>query len=218
MESKNKSRATRRDFVKTAGKVIAAVPVLSLPILLAKKTDVKGYVWQIDPYKCTSCELCTTSCVMTPSAVKCTNAFPMCGYCDFCPGFLRQGAKKYSTAAEDQLCPTGAIIRNFVEEPYFEYTIDESLCNGCSKCVKGCRDFGNGSLYLQIMHNLCVNCNQCRIARMCPSDAVIRVPAKEPYNRKELKQSTSSVIGKALVKPVPSRGYLLRHGEGKQVT
>jgi hypothetical protein len=53
---------------------------------------------------------------------------------------------------------------------------------------------------------------------MCPSDAVIRVPAKEPYNRKELKQSTSSVIGKALVKPVPSRGYLLRHGEGKQVT
>ncbi len=105
------------------------------------------------------------ACVMTPSAVKCTNAFPMCGYCDFCPGFLRQGAKTFNTAAENQLCPTGAIKRKFVEEPYFEYTIDEKLCDGCSKCVKGCADFGNGSLYLQIMHNLCVNCNQCRIAR-----------------------------------------------------
>jgi electron transport complex protein RnfB len=122
---------------------------------------------------------------MTPSAVKCTNAFPMCGYCDFCPGYLRQGAKKYTTAAEDQLCPAGAIKRKFVEEPYFEYTIDEKLCDGCSKCVKGCGDFGNGSLYLQIMHNLCLNCNQCAIARKCPSDAVVRVPATQAYIRKD---------------------------------
>lgn len=216
-EQENKSES-RRNFVKTAGKLLVAVPVLALPVILSKKTDVKGYVWQIDPYKCTSCEQCRSACIMTPSAVKCTNAFPMCGYCDFCPGFLRQGAKTFNTAAENQLCPTGAIVRKFVEEPYFEYTIDEKLCDGCSKCVKGCRDFGNGSLYLQVMHNLCVNCNQCRIARICPSDAVIRVPAEEPYIRKELKQSTSPVIGKALVKPVPSRGYLLRHGKGKQVT
>jgi Na+-translocating ferredoxin:NAD+ oxidoreductase subunit B len=185
-ENKDKS-ATRREFVKTAGRIIVAAPVLALPVFLSKKTDVTGYVWQIDPYKCTSCEQCKTLCIMTPSAVKCTNAFPMCGYCDFCPGFLRQGAKKYTTAAEDQLCPTGAIIRKFVEEPYFEYTIDEALCNGCSKCVKGCVDFGNGSLYLQIMHDLCLNCNQCAIARKCPSDAVIRVPATEAYIRKEQK-------------------------------
>jgi electron transport complex protein RnfB len=161
-EQKNKS-GSRRDFVKTAGKLIVAVPVLALPVILSKKTDVKGYVWQIDPYKCTSCEQCRTACVMTPSAVKCTNAFPMCGYCDFCPGFLRQGAKTFNTAA------------------------DEKLCDGCSKCVKACANFGNGSLYLQIMHNLCVNCNQCRIARICPSDAVIRVPSTGPYLRKELK-------------------------------
>jgi Na+-translocating ferredoxin:NAD+ oxidoreductase subunit B len=184
-ERKSKS-GSRRDFVKTAGKLLMAAPVLALPVILARKTDVKGYVWQIDPYKCTSCELCRTSCVMTPSAVKCTNAFPMCGYCDFCPGYLRQGAKTFNTSAEDQLCPTGAIIRKFVEEPYFEYSIDETLCNGCSKCVKGCADFGNSSLYLQIMHNKCVNCNQCAIARVCPSDAVMRVPATDPYIRKEL--------------------------------
>jgi len=187
MEVQKNIPRSRRDFFKAAGKLIMAASVLALPIILAKKTNAKGYVWQIDPYKCSSCEQCKTSCVMTPSAVKCTNAFPMCGYCDFCPGYLRQGAKTFNTAAENQLCPTGAIVRTFIEEPYFEYTIDEALCNGCSKCVKACADFGNGSLYLQIMHNLCVNCNKCAIARICPSDAVIRVPATEPYIRKELK-------------------------------
>lgn len=186
-EGKNKDQS-RREFVRKTGKLAVFLPLASIPIILAKKTSVSGYIWQIDPYKCTSCELCKSSCVMTPSAVKCTNAFPMCGYCDFCPGYLRQGAKTYNTAAENQLCPVGAIKRKFVEEPYFEYTIDEKLCDGCSKCVKGCADFGNGSLYLQIMHNLCVNCNQCAIARVCPSDAVIRVSADEPYMRKELKK------------------------------
>jgi electron transport complex protein RnfB len=187
MGKEQKKSESRRDFVMKAGRLAVAVPVLSLPFILAKKSEAKGYVWQIDPYKCTSCQLCRISCVMTPSAVKCTNAFPMCGYCDFCPGYLRQGAKTFNTAAENQLCPTGAIKRKFVEEPYFEYTIDEDLCDGCSKCVKGCADFGNGSLYLQIMHNLCLNCNQCAIATKCPSDAVIRVSASEPYIRKELK-------------------------------
>jgi electron transport complex protein RnfB len=201
MEAIKGKKETRRNFVKTAGRIIIAAPVVALPIILSKKTDASGYVWQIDPYKCTSCEQCRTACVMTPSAAKCTNAFPMCGYCDFCPGFLRQGAKTYNTAAENQLCPTGAIVRKFVEEPYFEYTIDEKLCDGCSKCVKACADFGNGSLYLQIMHNLCLNCNQCRIARICPSDAVIRVPATEPYIRKELKKGVQpKVAGGRIIK------------------
>ena len=180
---KNKYQS-RRDFVRTAGKIIVASPLLVLPILLVRKTNVKGYVWQIDPYKCTQCGQCKTNCVLTPSASKCTHAFKMCGYCDLCGGFLRQGTKTISTAAENQLCPTGAIKRRFIEEPYFEYTIDEKLCDGCAKCVKGCGDFGNGSLYMQIRHDICVNCNECSIARTCPSNAVIRVPADQPYVRK----------------------------------
>jgi electron transport complex protein RnfB len=36
-------------------------------------------------------------------------------------------------------------------------------------------------LHLQIRHNLCLNCNQCSIASNCPSDAISRVPADEPY-------------------------------------
>ena len=183
-EGKNKYK-TRRDFVKVAGKAIVALPLIIIPAILAKKTSVKGYVWQIDPLKCTTCGQCKTNCVLTPSASKSAHAYPICGYCDLCGGFLRQGVKTISTGAESQLCPTGAIKRKFVEEPYFEYSIDEDLCDGCAKCVKGCADFGNGSLYMQIRHNICVNCNDCSIARSCPSKAVIRVPADQAYILKD---------------------------------
>lgn len=183
-EKKNKYQS-RRDFVRTAGKLIVAVPVLALPVFLVKKGSAAGYVWQIDPSKCTQCGQCKTNCVQTPSASKCAHAFKMCGYCDLCGAYLRQGVKTISTAAENQLCPTGAIKRRFIEEPYFEYTIDEKLCDGCAKCVKGCADFGNGSMYMQIRHNLCVNCNDCSIARTCPSNAVIRVAAYDQYLRKD---------------------------------
>ena len=45
-----------------------------------------------------------------------------------------------------------------------EYIIDEELCIGCAKCVKGCAAFGNGSLHLQVRHDRCLNCNECTIA------------------------------------------------------
>ena len=183
-EGKNKYK-TRRDFVKAAGKAIVALPLIIIPVVLAKRTSVKGYVWQIDPLKCTTCGQCKTNCVLTPSASKSAHAYLICGYCDLCGGFLRQGVKTINTGAESQLCPTGAIKRKFVEEPYFEYSIDEDLCDGCAKCVKGCADFGNGSLYMQIRHNICVNCNDCSIARSCPSKAVIRVPADQAYILKD---------------------------------
>jgi electron transport complex protein RnfB len=183
-EGKNKYQS-RRDFIRNAGKFAVVLPLAIIPAVLGKKVSVSGYVWQIDPYKCTQCGQCKTNCVLTPSASKCVHAYQMCGFCDLCGGYLRQGVKTISTGAENQLCPTGAITRKFVEEPYFEYTINENLCNGCAKCVKGCGDFGNGSLYMQIRHNLCVNCNDCSIARTCPSDAVIRVPATSPYLQKD---------------------------------
>ena len=66
-----------------------------------------------------------------------------------------------------------------------EYTIDEPLCIGCAKCVKGCNAFGNGSLFLQVRHDRCLNCNECSIAAACPSQAYKRVPSNEPYLIKE---------------------------------
>ena len=44
-----------------------------------------------------------------------------------------------------------------------------------------CTSFGNGSLHLQIIHDICVNCNECSIARVCPSNAIKRVKASEAY-------------------------------------
>ncbi len=150
---------------------------------LLKHRDAE-MVWQIDPQKCTQCGRCESACVMTPSAVKCVHVYSVCGYCDLCGGYHRPDAQKIDTAAENQLCPTGAIKRTFVEDPYFEYSIDEAKCIGCSKCVKGCNSFGNGSLYLQVRHDRCVNCNECAIARVCPSDAFERVSVYKPYNLK----------------------------------
>lgn len=138
-------------------------------------------VWQLDPAKCIQCGRCATSCVMSPSAVKCFHVYAMCGYCDLCGGYFKPETKTLTTAAEHQLCPTNAIKRKFIEDPFFEYTIDKELCIGCAKCVKGCGAFGNGSLQIQVDHSLCVNCNDCSIARNCPSEAFSRVPATKPY-------------------------------------
>lgn len=141
-------------------------------------------LWQIDPYKCIQCGKCATNCVLKPSAVKCFHAYAVCGYCDLCTGFFEAQPNALTTAAENQLCPTAAIKRKYVEDPYFQYSIDRDLCIGCSKCVKGCTQFGNGSLYLQINQDICVKCNECSIAVNCPSKAISRTPAIMPYLQK----------------------------------
>lgn len=144
----------------------------------------RNTVWQIDPLKCVQCERCATECVLSQSAVKCVQSYPMCGYCQLCFGYFQPNAPELTAAAENQLCPTGAIERKFVEEPYWEYNIIEDACIGCAKCVKACEMFGNASFYLQVRHDRCLNCNHCSIAMKCPSGAWERVPADEPYKLK----------------------------------
>jgi Na+-translocating ferredoxin:NAD+ oxidoreductase subunit B len=145
--------------------------------------------WQINPSKCIACGNCATYCVLEHSAVKCVNVYPICGYCKICFGYFEPEPFAITEGAENQLCPTGAIKRTFIEDPYYEYTIDESLCIGCGKCVKGCNTFGNGSFFLQVRHDVCVNCNECAIAAACPSGAFERVPAAKPYLLKEVDKS-----------------------------
>jgi len=172
----SKGKKDRRDFVRGA----VALMIGGVVVAASRRKSSK-LVWQLDPEKCTQCGRCATHCVLSPSAVKCFHSYSICGYCDLCGGYLRPDAKARNTGAENQLCPTAAIRRKFIEDPYFQYTIDDDLCIGCAVCVKGCGVFGNGSLYMQVKHNLCVNCNECAIARACPSDAYKRVPASEPY-------------------------------------
>jgi len=175
------NKIDRRKFLNNGIRATIALGIGGLSFGVLKNLTAEELVWQLDAAKCIQCGRCATECIMTPSAVKCIHVYAMCGYCDLCGGFFRPETKQLTTAAENQLCPTSAIKRKFVEEPFFEYEIIEDLCIGCGKCVKGCEAFGNGSLQLQVSHNLCKNCNQCAIARVCPADAFSRIPAKNAY-------------------------------------
>jgi electron transport complex protein RnfB len=180
-EGADKDRLNRRAFFRKSFRTAVGLTIGGLAGFLSRKSSAEEMVWQIDPNICIQCEKCAVNCVLPHSAVKCVHSYSMCGYCDLCSGYLQPGAKSRDTGAESQLCPSGAIKRTYIEDPYFEYTIDEELCVGCGKCVKGCNSFGNGSLYLQVRHDRCLNCNQCSIARRCPSRAWKRVPASQPY-------------------------------------
>ncbi len=149
-------------------------------------------VWQIDTDKCINCTdkfpnqctRCATSCVLNPSAVKCVQNYELCGYCELCTGYFIPKYKRLDEAAENQLCPTNAIVRRLVEQNFYNYDIDNKLCIGCAKCVKGCTMYGNGSFFLQIDQSICVGCNDCSIAKVCPAQAISRVPIAQAYKLK----------------------------------
>jgi len=186
MKTDKRTPISRREFLKTCARLTGGGVALALFGFSFRKSTVTGaeYFWQIDPQRCTFCGRCQTDCVLPTSAVKCVHALKVCGYCELCGGYYRTNVKELNTAAENLMCPTGAIQRKFVEDPYFEYSINEKLCIACGKCAKGCNSFGNGSLYLQIKQELCKNCNECQIAKRCPARAIRRGSAGEAYNLK----------------------------------
>ena len=177
----NSPGMTRRDFLKRGLQAAAAVAVGAVSGRTASRLAAPLSVWQLDPAKCIQCGRCETACVLKPSAVKAVHAYALCGYCKLCGGYHHPQAKRQDSAAENQLCPVGAIERTFIEDPFYEYSIHEDRCIGCAICVKGCAQFGNGSIFLQVRHDRCVNCNECAIARVCPAGAFRRVPADQPY-------------------------------------
>ena len=173
---------SRRDLLKGGVRVALAAGLAgaAATLLLRKRAAADGpMVWQIDPEKCIACGNCATYCVRKPSAVKCVHAFKLCGYCEICFGYFNNRTQDQHVGAEALLCPMDAIRRRHVQGCYYEYEIDEPLCIGCGKCVKGCTTFGNGSLFMQVRHDVCLNCNQCAIATACPSRAFVRLPATE---------------------------------------
>ncbi len=175
----------RRGFLSDGMRITGVAALAgSVGFLAYRRGQSEDLIWQIDPDKCMACTNCQTHCVLDVSAVKAVQCYPLCGYCDVCPGYFDTDQR--DTAAENQLCPTGAIERVFIEERaggqrHFEYNIpDDTLCIGCGKCVKGCEEM-NGSLYLQVRHDRCLNCNECAIAVDCPTEAFVRVPKSAPY-------------------------------------
>jgi len=172
---------SRREFLADGARGALIFTLGMSTTALARRSEDTKLVWQIDPALCVQCGLCATRCVLEASAVKCVQLYKMCGYCKLCTGYFEPQPAALNSGAENQLCPTGAIKRKALEDPYYEYTIDEPLCIGCGKCVRGCVQFGNGSFHLQIRHDRCLNCNECSIAAACPAGAIRRVPAAEPY-------------------------------------
>jgi len=181
MPGQDDNKITRRGLLQGGLRGACLLSLGGAVGYLTSRSQADDMVWQIDPEKCNQCGNCATYCVLKPSAVKCVHSHKLCGYCERCFGYFNPDTDELTMAAENQQCPTGAIRRRFIESPYYEYTIDEGLCIGCAKCVKGCQMFGNGSLYLQVRHNRCLNCNECSIAAACPSQAFVRVPAGRPY-------------------------------------
>ncbi len=212
--SKSKDGLDRRSFLAQGARALGVMGAGGVAAGLAVgRAQSDEYVWQLDPDKCICCGNCQTHCVLDESAVKAVQCFAMCGYCDICTGYFPTDQFELNTGAENHLCPTNAIQRRFIEEQsgvrYFEYTIDESKCVGCGKCVEGCL-LMNGSLYLQVRHDRCLNCNECAIAVACPADAFRRVPADQPtILRAKAREAIAAHQRKSPPQPAPGRE---RHG------
>lgn len=186
---------TRRDVL---GHTVRGAGLLALggaAAYLAVKAGRAG-VWAIDCGKCVNsrlgatnvpaCETCSTVCVLPLSAVRAVNDYAKCGRCYVCPAYFNvTSAVGKDGLPSEKLCPRDAIQRRPIgdvdpQDPannYYEYVIDESKCNGCGKCVMGCKEpAGLGSIRLEVRYDLCLDCNRCSIAIACPDDAYVRLP------------------------------------------
>ena len=187
---------SRRQFFDRILRVAGLAGLGGAGVILARRAP--GTVFQIDPNRCSNafggsqnpqvCDLCRVSCVLSHSAVKAVNDFSKCGYCMLCPAYFDVSSDPDNRGIPTgKVCPRDAIVRKVVgkvdaDDPnnnFYEYTIDESKCDGCGRCVKACQPpFGNGALRLEIRYDRCVECNTCSIQVACTrSRAVQRVPA-----------------------------------------
>jgi len=178
-------KTSRREFIDRSFRIVGIVGIGGAAALLTRRA-ASSAVFQVDPSRCAACDLCRTSCVLSQSAVKAVNEFSKCGYCQLCPAYFDVTSQPDEKGLPTgKTCPQDALKRRVVgkideEDPnnnYYEYTIDESLCDGCGKCVKACKPpAGNGSLRLEVRYSRCVECDSCAIQRVCPEGAIIRIP------------------------------------------
>jgi Na+-translocating ferredoxin:NAD+ oxidoreductase subunit B len=177
-------KSSRRQFIDRSFRIIGIAGIGGAAGLLVKRATGSA-VFQVDPARCIACDLCRTSCVLSHSAVKVVNEFTKCGYCQLCPAYFDVASQPDEMGLPTgKVCPQDALKRQVVgkidkEDPnnnYYEYTVDESLCDGCGKCVKACKPpAGNGSLRLEVRYNRCVECDACAIQRVCPEKAIVRI-------------------------------------------
>ena len=193
-----KEKTTRRQVLGHAARGAALVGLGGLGFYLTRKADA-GNVWRIDPERCVNtrlgavgvevCDKCAMECVLALSAVRAVNDYAKCGRCYICPAYFDiKSAVNREGVPSKKLCPRDAIIRKPIgwidpDDPannFYEYIIDEQLCNGCGKCVMGCKEpAGLSSIRLEVRYDLCLDCNRCAIAIACPDEAYQRGPFLE---------------------------------------
>lgn len=182
---------SRRTVLDKAVRGIALAGIGTTAAYLVKKAEGQVF-WQVDAARCINsrldavgaevCELCTKECVVSQSAVRAVNEFSKCGRCYICPAYYNvKSAVDKSGLPSEKLCPRDAIARKPIgyvdpSDPannFYEYIIDEEKCDGCGRCVMGCKEpAGLGSIRLVVRRNLCVDCNMCAISTACPKDAL----------------------------------------------
>jgi electron transport complex protein RnfB len=191
------AQPTRRDVLEHAIRGAALVGLGGVAAYLGGKASAEG-AWQLNAARCVNsrlgavgvdvCDRCATTCVLPLSAVRAVNDYAKCGRCYICPAYFEiKSALDPQGLPSQKLCPRDAIQRTPIGEVdpadpannYYEYTIDEKVCNGCGKCVMACKEpAGLSSMRLEVRHNLCVDCNRCAIAIACPDKAYERGPVR----------------------------------------
>ena len=184
---------SRREVLGHAARGAALAGLGGLTGLLWMKANAT-FAWSIDAHRCINsrlgavggevCERCSTECVLPLSAIRAVNEFKACGRCYICPAYYKiTSAVGPDGLPTEKVCPRDAIKREPIgwidpDDPannFYEYTIDETLCNGCGRCVLECKEpAGLGSIRLEVRHDTCLDCNRCAIAQACPEDAFDR--------------------------------------------
>jgi electron transport complex protein RnfB len=187
-------RPSRREVLEHAARGAALLGLGGAAGYLLLKSGGAG-AWAIDTHACINsrldlhqpdaCMKCAETCVLALSAVRAVNDHGRCGRCYICPAYFDiNSAMGPDGLPSQKLCPRDAIDRKPIgwidpDDPannYYEYTIDETRCNGCGKCVMACKEpAGLSSIRLEVRHSLCVDCNRCSIATACPKEAIMRV-------------------------------------------